>query len=172
VWLIDAIYAIKKPKDLFVLSSGHAGLALYVVLEKHGLGNAEVLFDKHGVHPNTDTEIVCSSGSLGHGLGIAIGLAVAKPERNVYCLLSDGECAEGSVWEALRAVEDMNLTNLFVVVNANGYSALDRVDVEKLARRLRAFLPSVQVAESIQKGVYGLDAHYHVLTDEEYDALK
>ena len=73
--LIDNIYKIKKSEDIFILSSGHAGLALYCILEKYEGKNAEELFDKHGVHPNRNLEdgIYCSSGSLGSAITIAAG---------------------------------------------------------------------------------------------------
>src|SRR5581483_1841765 len=102
--LIDSIYKVKKEKDIFVLSNGHAALALYCVLEKVYFKNAEALFDKHGVHPNRDLDdkIYCSTGSLGSGITLAVGMALADRTRDVYVIMSDGECAEGSVWEALR----------------------------------------------------------------------
>src|SRR3990167_1530072 len=96
--IIKEIYDIKKPYEKFVLSSGHAGLALYVVGEKYFRDavdtcvshSAEYLFSKHGVHPNRDRHIDASSGSLGHGIGIAVGMALADRSKNVYCLISDG----------------------------------------------------------------------------------
>src|SRR5689334_7883129 len=93
VGIIDRIYQKRKPHEPFVLSCGHAGLALYVVLEKYLGKNAEELYLKHGTHPNRDIEngIYCSTGSLGWGLTIAAGMAFADRERNVWCLISDGE---------------------------------------------------------------------------------
>ena len=119
--IIEEIYNTKKPDEKFVLSAGHSGLALYCVLEKHGGRDAEDIFDHHGVHPDRcrDCGIDCSAGSLGHGIGIAVGFALGDRSRNVYCLISDGECAEGSVWEALRISQEQNLTNLQLYVNIN-----------------------------------------------------
>ena len=91
--IIAEIYTKRrKPEDLVVISQGHTGLALYVVLEKYLGINAEYLFHKHGVHPNRDLEngIYCSTGSLGCGLPIALGMALADKTRNVYCLISAG----------------------------------------------------------------------------------
>jgi transketolase len=107
--IIDEIYAIKKHNERFVLSSGHAGLALYVVIEKYTKGddlgmvlgiNAEDIFNHHGVHPDRCSQcgLDASTGSLGQGLPIAVGMALADRSKNVYCLISDGECSEGSVW--------------------------------------------------------------------------
>jgi transketolase len=106
--IIEEIYKKKNPEDIFILSSGHAALALYVVLEKYENKNAEYLLKKHGGHPHRDEEngIYCSTGSLGMGITVAVGRALANPKRKVYVLISDGECAEGSIWEALRFIYD------------------------------------------------------------------
>jgi transketolase len=174
VGIIDHIYATKRIDDIFVLSNGHAGVALYAVLEKYGLGDADALFAKHGVHPNTDTHIACSSGSLGHGIGIAVGLALAERVRRVYCLLSDGECAEGSVWEALRIASDEKLDNLKVYLNANGYGATGPVNSTELSVRLGTFFPVEAWLTSMMgwpEYLQGIEGHYHVLTKEEYECL-
>src|SRR3972149_3966120 len=76
--IIKEIYDRKKPEEKFVLSSGHAGLALYAVIESLGGAKAEDIFTHHGVHPDHCIRcgLDCSSGSLGHGLGIAVGMAL------------------------------------------------------------------------------------------------
>lgn len=170
--IIEEIYALKRREEPFILSSGHAGLALYVVLEKHGYGDAEQMFDKHGVHPNRDPQhgIWCSSGSLGHGIGIAVGMALADINRKVWCLVSDGECAEGSVWEALRIAREQELDNLNAYVNANGYGAYHEIDVKQLGRRLTSFFP-VNMRATEQKYLFGQQAHYHILTKEDYEKI-
>jgi transketolase len=172
--IIDKIFEEKQDAP-FILSAGHAGVALYAVLEKYGLGDAEELYRKHGVHPNTDVHIACSSGSLGHGIGIAVGMALADRTRVVYCLLSDGECAEGSVWEALRIAAECHLDNLRVHVNANGYGANCEIDGNALTQRLRAFFPCTVHRTNLcewPEYLRGLQGHYHVLQKDEYDALK
>lgn len=128
--IIKEIYDIKKPDEKFVLSSGHAGLALYVVLEEKGGKNAQDIFDHHGVHPDrcNDCGLDCSTGSLGQGLPIAVGMALADRTKNVYCLISDGECAEGSIWEALRIANEQKLGNLRIYVNMNGWGAYREID--------------------------------------------
>lgn len=173
---IDAIYQIKKNNDIFVLSNGHAGLALYVVLEKYKFGNAEELFDMHGVHPNRDVvhDIHASSGSLGHGLGIAVGLALSYPDRNIYVMVSDGEMAEGSCWESLRIAGELKLENLKVAVNANGYGAYGKVDGDLLDMRMQYFYPSLvnkTATYDFPDFLQGLQAHYHTLTKEEYEEI-
>jgi transketolase len=176
VALIDEIFAKKEYDEPFILSNGHAGLALYAVLEKYKYGNAEELFDQHGVHPNTDVvhRIWCSTGSLGHGIGIAVGMAFANKNRNVYALISDGECAEGSVWESLRLSAELGLRNLHVTINANGYGANGVVDSDWLQDRLRDFFPCDFRMTNMTKWppfLQGLQAHYHVLTKEEHETL-
>ena len=97
--IIDGIYGNMNNEDIFILSSGHAALALYCCIEKYHGVSAEELFLKHGGHPHRDeaNKIHCSTGSLGLGITIALGRAVANPNRKVCVLVSDGECAEGSV---------------------------------------------------------------------------
>jgi transketolase len=102
-------------------------------------------------------------------------VALASPDKHVYCLLSDGECAEGAVWEALRFAADKPLYNLTVVVNANGWSALSSVDIDKLEKRLKAFLPTIVLIRSPSSfpGVAeNLAAHYEPLTEEGYKIAK
>ena len=174
---IDAVYRTRKPDEPFILSNGHAALALYVVLESWGFGDAEKLYKKHGTHPNHDVKdgIWASTGSLGHGIGIAVGYALSNRKRLVYVTISDGECAEGSVWEALRIAGEQQLDNLRVVVICNGYSALGKVDVDLLEERLKLFYPCVVVKANLfnyPDWMQGLEGHYHVMNDKEFNELK
>ena len=171
--IIEEIYNYKKPEDIFILSSGHAALALYVVLEKYEGKNAEELFLKHGGHPHRDEKdgIYCSTGSLGLGITVAVGRALANKNRKVYVLISDGESAEGSVWEALRFIQESNLSNIEVYVNVNGYAAYDKVDIKYLVDRLKAFLPSINIKyTNVNQYPFlrGLNAHYHVMSEKDY----
>lgn len=173
VKLIDHIYLVKKHDDAFVLDNGHAGLALYVVLEKFHFKDAEALLDKHGIHPNRDKQdlIDCSTGSLGQGLPIAVGMAIADRTKNVYVLTSDGALAEGSNWEALRIAGELRLENLRVTVNANGHSAYSHVDTDLLDSRLQMFYPTMVAKTDILElpgYLQGINGHYHVLTEEQY----
>jgi transketolase N-terminal domain/subunit len=159
------------------LSSGHAALALYVVLEKYEFTDAEMLFKKHGGHPHRDEEngIFCSTGSLGMGITVAIGRALADPDRIVHCLISDGECAEGSVWESLKFIYENNLKNIKIYVNINGYAAYDSVDVRYLATRLKTFLPEINlIYTDVNQFSFlrGLNAHYHVMDKGDYESAK
>lgn len=174
--IIEEIYKKKNPEDIFILSSGHAALALYVVLEAYEDRNAEKLFKKHGGHPHRDEEngLYCSTGSLGLGITIAVGRALANPKRKVYVLISDGEAAEGSIWEALRFIHDQNIKNIEVYVNINGYAAYDKIDSEYLSNRLLTFLPSINLRyTSVNQYPFlkGINAHYHVMSEENYKSI-
>lgn len=174
--LIDNIYKVKKVDEPFILDNGHAGLALYVALEKWYFKDAEMLLEKHGIHPNRDEQnkIWASTGSLGHGIGMAVGMALADRSKNVYVLTSDGAMAEGSNWEALRIAGELRLENLRITVNANGHSALRNVDTDLLDTRMQYFYPSLVLKTSLLEQpdwVQGVGGHYHVMTKEEYEEI-
>lgn len=174
--IIEEIYKTKKSEDIFILSSGHAALALYVVLEAYEGRNAEELFKKHGGHPHRDEKngLFCSTGSLGLGITVAVGRALANPKRKVYVLISDGESAEGSIWEALRFIHDQNIKNIEIYVNINGYAAYDKIDQEYLSNRLVAFLPNINLRyTSVNQYPFlkGINAHYHVMSEEDYKSI-
>ena len=141
-------------RDRFVLSKGHAALALYSVLVQKGwiseaqlntfCGEDSLL----GVHPEAALRgIDFSTGSLGHGLSMAAGAALAArmqgSDRRVYCLISDAECNEGSVWEAAMFAAHHRLGHLTVVLDWNGQQALGRtadvLDSSNLRQRWDAF---------------------------------
>lgn len=176
--IIEEIYNLKNDDEKFILSEGHAGIALYCVLEKHEGRDAEYLLKKHGIHPERDEKngIWCTTGSLGQGLPIALGMAIANKEKNVYCLISDGEAAEGSIWEALRIKTDNNIDNLKVYINLNGYGAYGEINENTLARRLKAFCPDINIRKTTVEQLpflRKLDAHYHVMNKNEYsEAMK
>lgn len=166
--ILEQIYKEKKDEDLVILSSGHAGLAQYVLIEKYSNNkiNAEDLLHSMGIHPVRKPEngIHVSSGSLGCGILVAIGLAIANKNRIVYCILSDGECAEGAVWEALSFCKNKNITNIKIHVNINGFSAYDPVDRNYLADRLKVFFPNIIIHQTNNpEYLGGLNAHYHIM---------
>ena len=171
--ILDYIYKTKKPEDVVVLSSGHAGLALYTILEKYEGRNAEELLTKHGIHPCRDINngIFVSTGSLGQGITVAAGYALGNRNRNVYCVISDGECAEGAVWEAITFAYRKNLTNLKIHVNINGYSAYDAVDVFHLWWRLKAFWWRVNIWITKTPYFKGLEAHYKSLKEDDLEII-
>jgi len=174
--IIDNIFENKSKEDIFVLSNGHAAFALYSVLEKYYPHiDADKLVERHGGHPNRDEEnhIYCSTGSLGMGIMIAVGRAVTNPNRTVYAMISDGESTEGSVWEALRYIEEKNVENIEVHVNANGYACYDEMDVDYLERRCKAFMPRIHFHRTKDQTfpfsfLQGLDAHYIKINKKQY----
>ena len=167
--IIDEIYKIKKPNQRFILSSGHAHLAHAVVMEKYGIiKDAEKNIIKHGIHCERAGGCDVSTGSLGQGLPIAVGMAMADRNKNVYCLISDGECAEGSIWEAIRISIEQNLTNLFVYLNYNKWGAYREIpEIPELPVNTREtnFDELIPVLREPQ------EAHYKVLDREEYETL-
>lgn len=135
----------RHPDDVVILSNGHAGLALYCVLEAaFGVGHdAERLLERHGIHPCYDPEhhLYCSTGSLGMGLAVAAGYAMAG--LRTHCVISDGECAEGIVWEVLNFLGEHEDLPLSVHVNANGFSAYRELDSWSFHVRLRSACPDI-----------------------------
>ena len=142
-------------RDRIILSKGHASAALYACLAERGFFPSSVLDEyagdnsRLGEHPTLGTVpgIDSSTGSLGHGLGIGTGLALAaridgRPSR-VFVILSDGECNEGAVWEAAMWAARQRLGNLCAIVDANGLQAIGRSNaitaLEPLADKWRAF---------------------------------
>jgi transketolase len=141
-------------RDRFVLSKGHAALALYAVLCLKGWLTPEELSTycsdatMLGVHPERALPGVdFSTGSLGHGLSFGAGAALAAlmdgSARRAFVLLSDAECNEGSVWEAVMFAAHHRLSNLVAIVDVNGQQALgytrDVLSMTPLADRWRAF---------------------------------
>lgn len=169
--IIDDIFKVKQPDEPFILSCGHAGLALYVILEKYYEKNAEEIFKHHAnIHPDrcTSCGIDCSTGSLGHGLPIAVGMALANRSKNVYCLISDGEATEGSIWEALRIKDELHLTNLKIYCNWNGWGAYNPSN-KRLMHMLSSF--GVIIYETIVEQypfLKGQSAHYITLTEIDH----
>ena len=176
VEIVDEIYSKMNKDDIFILSSGHASLAMYVCIEKYFGIDAEMLFLKHGGHPHRDekNKIYCSTGSLGLGLPIALGRALANPNRKVWVLISDGEAAEGSIWESLKTIYELNIDNIEVFVNINGLCAYKEVDMDYISTRLKAFLPRIELRYTTVEQypfLKGLNAHYHVMSEENYNQV-
>jgi transketolase len=129
---------IDPSRDRFVLSKGHGITTLYAVLAERGFFSPE-LFQNYAQadsplpeHPSPRCVpgIEAATGSLGHGLSIATGIALASKmnaiDYNVVCLLSDGECNEGSTWEAALLAPAHNLDNLIAIIDFNKWQATGR----------------------------------------------
>lgn len=149
----------KNPKDSqrdrFILSKGHACVALYVVLAERGFFDKGHLdtFGRRGTilggHPDMHKipGVEASTGALGHGFPFGVGIALAgkmdKEDYRVFILLGDGECQEGSVWEAAMFASQYKLDNLTVVIDYNKFQAMDSLDkivgLEPLADKWQSF---------------------------------
>ena len=120
-------------RDRFILSKGHACLSYYAALSEIGYIKKSELktFEKDNSnllgHPvvNKKLGIDFSNGSLGMGLSLGIGVSIAlkkkKKDNNVYVILGDGECNEGSIWEAAMAASHFKLNNLYVIIDNNNF---------------------------------------------------
>jgi transketolase len=141
-------------RDRFILSKGHAALALYAALWLKGWISEEQLNtycgdgSLLGVHPEQDLRGVdFSTGSLGQGLsmgaGASLGARLQGSERRVFVLVSDAECNEGALWEAVMFSAHHRLANLVAIVDLNGQQALGHTDevlsLSPLAERWEAF---------------------------------
>ena len=137
-------------RDLFVLSKGHAALGHYCVLAQLGYFNAQDVYSfgaidsVFGCHADRlkVPGIEVSTGSLGHGIAVSVGMALAEKTRNssrrVVSLIGDGESNEGSVWEAFMVAADQKLDNLTVIFDAN-QSQSKCLQIHNPGERLRAF---------------------------------
>lgn len=163
-------YNINNPKwenrDRFILSKGHAGSTLYSVLYEVGFINKDLLdsyyengsllsghISEHGVNG-----VEFSTGSLGHGLSVAVGMALALKLNNsksrVFVVLGDGECNEGAGWESLAFASQHNLDNLTIIVDHNKLQALG--DTKNILD-----LDLVNIFKSFKANVYEVDGHNH-----------
>lgn len=175
-----------RERDRFILSKGHAALALYAALHLRGwiteeelttyCGDASLL----GVHPESALAGVdFTTGSLGHGLSLGAGAALAArmqaSPRRVFVLVSDAECNEGSLWEAVMFAAHNRLANLIAIVDLNGQQAFgytkDVLSLAPLHEKWRAFGWDVHVVDGhdvhrLNETIDGLDTRQgapHVL---------
>jgi len=144
-----------KSRDRFILSKGHGCPALYAVLSHRGFLDQDAIrsFCSDGGslegHPNRDTKngIEVSTGSLGHGLSIGVGMAIAEKydisNNRIFVLMSDGESQSGFVWEAAMFAAQHKLDNLIAIIDYNKIQALGRVkeviDLEPYKDKWAAF---------------------------------
>ena len=137
--ILDSIYNIlmkKNERENFILSKGHCSVLQYVILNDIGVLSNEDLRNyskssgKYGVHPEIKNPgINASTGSLGQGLSIAAGFALGNRKKNVYIVISDGELQEGSTWEAVMAISNLNLKNIILIIDNNDFQSLERTSV-------------------------------------------
>lgn len=146
---------LNKERDKFILSKGHAAAALYAVLSEKGFFSKELLdnYCKDGSklagHPirGSVPGIEATTGSLGHGFPMATGIALADKndakKRRTFVMISDGECDEGTTWEAALFAAHHKLDNLTVIIDYNKFQAFGRVkdvlNLEPLAKKWESF---------------------------------
>lgn len=140
VEILVGVYDRLTSSDKFILSKGHGCVAWYVILRDLG-------YDPQlSHHPDIDAinGVECTTGSLGHGLPMAVGMALAKKINNdpgiIYILMGDGECQEGTTWEASLIAAQLKLNNLCVIVDHNKFQTLgtlnDIVSLENFHNKL------------------------------------
>lgn len=144
--LVDTIYSgLMRDGDTFILSKGHGAVAQYVVTDGLGIlpkGELEKYCTKEGqlgMHPDYGVQgIAASTGSLGHGLSLGLGMALAErtiamksgaAPKVIYVVLSDGELQEGSTWEAILMASSLGVTNLVAMVDNNDFQSVGRTSV-------------------------------------------
>lgn len=176
--IVDVIYnglmrwtAPQTSDDVFLMSKGHGCLIQYVILEERGILSADDMRDyctpggRLGAHPDFGVPgIAASTGSLGHGMGIATGMAygdkLQKRDTRFFLVLSDGECQEGSTWEGAMMAANLRLDNLIAFVDMNDFSGLDRMSEQHtafhpLADKFRAFgWEAVEVAGHTAEDIF------------------
>ncbi len=141
--LISIFEIFLKKNDKFILSKSHASFPLVIYLRKKGFK------PKLSTHLEIDKKngINCTTGSLGHGLPIATGMAFArkklKKSGKIYVLISDGECQEGTTWESLLIAAKHKLNNLIILIDYNKIQALTTLEeglpLSKLEQKIKAF---------------------------------
>lgn len=178
--IINEIYMSKDPEDLFVLDNGHAYLAQCVVMEKMGMGDAEAMYLHHGTHPDKCSlcHVAVSSGSLGLAGSIAAGLAYKSPHQ-VRVLTSDGALSEGIWYETLNFVSRYHLLNYKLYINANGYGAYRKINLNELKNQLEPWRDGIEINlwdTSCELAQYhpvleGQNAHYKIINEAEKNQL-
>jgi len=130
--LVALYYEVMESEDRFILSKSHGGYGLYAILADKGILPKEKWenFDLPGcVERNMEIGIEAGCGSLGHGLPVAVGLAwglkLQGKKGRVFCLMGDGECQEGTTWEAIQFAVHHDLDNLKIIVDDNDLQAMD-----------------------------------------------
>ncbi len=141
--IISLYRCLLNKKDTFILSKAHSSIPFCIMLRDYGY-KPEIT-----THLEIDKKngIECTTGSLGHGLPMSVGMALAKKikkdKSKVFVLLSDGECQEGTTWESLLIASSLKLNNLIILIDYNKIQALDFIDnvlpLDNLKNKFKAF---------------------------------
>ena len=167
--IYEEIYAKKKPQDIVIADNAHSHLS-HLIVANPDMTNDEIaaIIKLHGIHCDRKAGCDAWGGSLGHGLGIGIGYALADRKRDVYVIVSDGSMMEGSNWEALRIASELNLSNMKIYCNFNGYTAVSNVNRVDTIERMRAFNKNENLWIAYRptengEGFEGVQGHYKKL---------
>lgn len=128
--LVDLFWNRLKKGDLFIFSKASGACCYYAVLAKKGYFPKSKLAHYLKKYPESSKEVpgvIWSGGSLGHGLPVAVGLALANRKNNVYVLISDAEVQEGTTWESVLFKNHHRLNNLVIIVDKNNYQACGKI---------------------------------------------
>ncbi len=144
--LIALYFKVLRKTDVFLFSKASGAGALYTVLAEKGIINRQKVAYYLKKYPLASREVpgvIWSAGSLGHGIPVAIGMALADRKKRVFCLASDGEMQEGTTWESALFANHHNLNNLTVIVDRNYFQACGRTEeilkLGPLAKKWLAF---------------------------------
>tara|TARA_A100001011_G_scaffold341880_1_gene375016 strand:+ start:3625 stop:4380 length:756 start_codon:yes stop_codon:yes gene_type:complete len=141
--LVILFEKILKKNDKFILSKSHSSYPLCIILRNKGFKTKMTthleIDPKNGIH--------CTTGSLGHGLPIATGMALGRKKRNIggkiFVMISDGECQEGTTWESMLIGAKHKLKNLVVIIDYNKIQALQKINdvlpLDNLSKKILAF---------------------------------
>jgi transketolase len=166
--MISLYDVVLKQEDKFILSKGHCCYPLYILLRERGYN------PRIATHPDMDIEngINCTTGSLGHGLPLGVGMALArknfkKKDGGIYVLMGDGECEEGTTWESMLIASHYKLDNLAIIVDRNKLQALDETekiislgDLEKKFSAFGGYASNInghsfpEILTALQKKIY------------------
>ena len=175
---VDSKNPDKPDRDRVILSKGHAGAAIYAALAEKGFFDVEDLkthyadgskLSGHVSHKGIPG-VEFSTGSLGHGLSVAAGMAYASKKSddyyNVYAILGDGECNEGSVWEAALVANHYKLNNLIAVIDHNKMQSLD------FCENTISLAPFADKWKAFGWNVIDIDGHDHDALKAAYEEAK
>jgi transketolase N-terminal domain/subunit len=159
--ILEEIYANKAPEDKVLMGNAHAHLS-HLVVKAMSVDEIEQSIQENGIHCDREAGCDASGGSLGHALGIAIGMSIANKKIKIHVITSDGEMMEGSNWEALRIIEDKWLDHIQIYCNFNGYTAVSEYDTGEIEDRMRPFnIGNMKFYHTSNgEGFSGLEGHY------------
>jgi transketolase len=182
--MTELFYRDLKDDDIFLFSKASGVATYYTILSDKGMFPKEKIAEYLHQHPLPSKEVpgvIFSCGSLGHGLPVAVGIAKGNPSKQVYVLISDGECQEGTAYESALFARQHNLTNLHVIVDFNNIQAMSFtnkiLDLTTAFEFLEKTFPNIQIVHTLKgEGVDFMEDepawHYKNLTEQQLkDAL-